>query len=235
MQTTKMPLLNFGLDGVERTILLKAALLSPLSQVGGLIAGIAAGAILHGILPGHNDLDAQRVLPAAGMALLGLLGGGVMWGVQTARLANSPERKRAAGAGAIWAVLMITVMLVMQVLEPVLVAQGGLALHHIYTLLFIPAVFLVGFVTAWAMAVALRRRERVLRRALITASACALMYLVTNIAMDLLGWRVGASRAAERFTMLTVTLLCTLAASVAGGATLVAMLYLPDGESTRRT
>lgn len=209
---------------LDKTAILKAAVLSPICQAGGLIAGIAAGALLHGMLPGHGELDPQRVLPAAGVALLGFLGGGIVWGVLIARLVRSPEKKRAAGAGAIWAVLTITVMLIMQVLEPALVSMGGLALHHLYTLLFIPAVFAVCFATAWAMAVALRRRERTWRVALVTASICALVYLAVNVGMDLLGWRVGAPHAAERFTMLTVTLVCTLAASAASGATLVAML-----------
>ncbi len=202
---------------------LKSALLSPICQVGGLVLGIGAGGIVHGLLPGHT-MDVQRVLPAAFFALLGLLGGGMAWGALIARLAGSPEAKRAAGAGAIWAAAMLIVMLAMQALEPALIENDALRMpiHNLYTLLFVLSTAIVSFVTAWAMAIALRRRERALRVALSAALLCALVYLIVNVGMDLLGWRVGAPRAAERFTMLAVTFVGSIAASATIGAVLVA-------------
>ncbi len=204
---------------------LKSALLSPVCQVGGLVLGIGAGAFVHNLLPGHTT-DAQRVLPAAFFALLGLLGGGVVWGVLIARLAGSPETKRTAGAGAAWAASTLIVMLAMQALEPALVENDALRMpiHNVYTLLFVLSTAIVSFVTAWAMAVALRRGERALRVAMIAALLCALAYLIVNVGMDALGWRVGAPRAAERFTMLAVTFVGSIASSATIGAALVTAL-----------
>ena len=52
-----------------------------------MILGGGAGALVHEQLPGHT-MDLSRVLPAAFFALLGLLGGGVAWGVLLALTVN---------------------------------------------------------------------------------------------------------------------------------------------------
>jgi hypothetical protein len=48
----------------------------------------------------------------------------------------------------------------------------------------------------------------------------AAVFLVVNLLMEGAGWVVGAPRAAERFTMLTVMFVGNLAAALAGGALL---------------
>ncbi|HQV28963.1 MAG TPA: hypothetical protein PLG23_06175 [Thermoflexales bacterium] len=204
---------------------LKIAILSPVCQLGGMFAGGAIGTFVHGALPGHT-LDLGRILPAAFFALFGLLAGGALWGMLIARFSGSSETRRGAGAGAIWAISALAIALALTPIEVALVEQAGspLPLRNLFTLLFVPAVFIVCFVTAWTMSVALRRRGREARNALLTGLACAGAFLVVNILMDALGWQVGAPRAAERFTMLTVAFGGCLAASAAlGGALQIAL------------
>jgi hypothetical protein len=204
---------------------LKIVILSPICQLGGMFAGGAVGTVVHGALPGHT-MDLGRILPAAFFALFGLLAGGAVWGTFIARFSGSSEARRGAGAGAIWAVSALALALALTPIEVALVDQGGspLPLRNLFTILFVPAVFIVCFVTTWAMSVALRGRKRAARNALRAGLVCAAAFLVVNVAMDALGWQVGGPRAAERFTMLTVAFAGCLAASAALGGMLQVLL-----------
>ncbi len=190
-----------------------------------MFAGGAVGTVVHGALPGHT-MDLGRILPAAFFALFGLLAGGAVWGMLVARFSGSSEARRGAGAGAIWAIAALVVALALTPLEVALVEQGGspLPLRNLFTILFVPAVFIVCFVTAWAMSVALRLRERAARNALLAGLAGAVAFLVVNVAMDALGWQVGGPRAAEGFTMLTVAFAGCLAASAMLGGMIQVLL-----------
>jgi hypothetical protein len=58
------------------------------------------------------------------------------------------------------------------------------------------------------------------RIALTTGAASALAFLIVYLAMDAAGWRVGSPGAARRATMLVVTALGSLSATIAAGAAL---------------
>jgi len=54
--------------------------------------------------------------------------------------------------------------------------------------------------------------------------AAGLAFLAADLTMDALGWRVGAPGAAERATMITVLLVSSLGAALAGGAAIGLLL-----------
>jgi hypothetical protein len=111
---------------------------------------------------------------------------------------------------------------VLILLEPVAVQRFGqhIPIHRLFTLFFVPTAFLIAGIGAWAISIGLRDRQLAGSLLLRVGVAAALAFLAVNLAMDALGWRVGAPHAAERFTMLVVMFAGNLAAAFAGGFTL---------------
>jgi hypothetical protein len=107
-------------------------------------------------------------------------------------------------------------------LEPIAVEKFGahLPIHRVFTLFFVPTAFLIAGVSAWAIGRGLK--DGALAASLLwrVGTAAALAFLAVNLAMEAAGWVVGAARAAERFTMLTVMFAGDLGAALAGGAVL---------------
>ena len=98
-------------------------------------------------------------------------------------------------------------------------------IHIVYGMLFVPAAFFVAAASAWIVGVGLRRtagEQRTL--ALTTGLSAAGAYCLVYLLMDLAGWKVGAPDAGKRATMLVVTGLGSLAAALAGGAAIGAVV-----------
>ena len=103
-------------------------------------------------------------------------------------------------------------------------------IHLVYRLLFIPAAFVVAAAGAFALGCGLRDARLGASLAAWAGLGAASAFLLINLLMDALGWRVGAPHAAERATMLVVSLLSATAAAIAAGATIGERLWrLPRG------
>ncbi len=187
---------------------------------GGLLAGVALGSLVFGGLPSHMN-QPLRITFATISALAGMLIGSALWGVLIGRLANATETRRMGWAGILGFVPITLVLgITLQLLEPLAVARWGarIPLHRLFTLLFVPTALLIAAIASAAVGLGLRKRRLAGRLALRAGLGAALAFLVVNLAMESLGWQVGAPRAAERLTMLTVMFMSNLGAAGAGGA-----------------
>jgi hypothetical protein len=198
-------------------------LVTAATLVGGLIGGIAAGSLVHAVLPGHEIL---RSGIAAIPALAGLIGGGAAWGWAMGRLAHAGEPRRMMWAGALGfsltAFAMIFILLGLEgAVEEVLRTFGlwPVPIHRVFTILFAPTAVLLAGSGAWALGRALRQPGLAWRLALPAGLAGGAAFLAVNLTMEALGWVVGAPGAAERATMLTVLGVSCIGASLAGGTT----------------
>ena len=189
---------------------------------GGTLVGVVLGEITFEVLPGHS-LEAPRPLNialAAIPAVSGLLAGSAAWGILMGRLARFGNGRRMAVAG-ILGFVPITIVLAVALLslEPIAVEQLGsqLPVHRVFTLFFVPTAFLIGGASAWAIGRGLNDGTQAWRMALRVGLVSAAAFLVINLAMEAAGWVVGAPRAAERFTMLTVMFAGMIGAALTGG------------------
>lgn len=193
--------------------------------VGGLALAVGLGAAVDGAMPFHGLV--QHVLPAV-ITLGGVSAVGAGWGRAMGRLAGANRLRQLSWAGALgFGLAVLVVGIVLSVLESLLVERGGAGTTPtfiVYRVLFVPATVLVAGAGGAALGIGLG--ERALARRLGTAAALAagVAFLAVNVAMDLLGWRVGAPEAAKRATMVTVTLLGSLAAALAAGGAIGAVL-----------
>ena len=205
-----------------RTFTLRLAatgLLLPLSLVVGFFAASALSDI--GM---HQGIGAPL---AVLFALLVLAAGGGLWARSLARLMALPHTRRIALAGAAsYAALVFIAVIGLGALEQEFVEFGrtSLPIHVLYTLLFVPATFAASGLLALAIACAAGQAKHGLRIALISGTASALAFLALNVLQDLLGRRVGGPNAAETATMITVTLVCNVAAAITFTAALGRLL-----------
>lgn len=201
------------------------AVITALSLVGGLLLGIVVGNLVFNLMPGHSFTNPSPVaiVVAAIPALAGMFIGGAAWGVWMGRLAQAGDGRRMALAGGLgFAPISIGLGIVLQVIEPIALREYGswLPLHRLFTILFVPTAFVIAGVSASSIGLALRNRPLAWRLLWQVGLAAALAFLVVNLLMESSGWVVGAPRAAERFTMLTVMSVGNLGAALAGGAVL---------------
>jgi cytochrome bd-type quinol oxidase subunit 2 len=210
---------------MKRSVL-ASAIVTAVSLVGGMVAGATIGALVHG-LPFHAP-EQTMVFLASIPALVGVLGGGALWGSLLARIHNLPNRKGPPLAGALgFGLAVIGAALLLNVLEGALVEQGrlpGVPIHFKFTLLFVPATLLVAAIGGSAIALASGNRANWLRYALATGLVASLSFLIVDLVLDTVGMRVGAPHAAERATMLTVTFISSTAAAFSAGAILGRLL-----------
>jgi hypothetical protein len=196
----------------------RAAWLTAACLVGGLIVGVGLGLVLS---PFPDRRPVQYVLSGA-VALAVIAAAGAIWGRAIGRLAGSADPRRMAWAGALGTGPIIVLTGVgLGLLEPIVVgrvAARGLAVHVGFTMMFVPAAFLVAAVGAGAVGVAMRDWALGRRLAIGAGLAAAVAFLAVDLFMDTIGWRVGAPGAAERATMLTVTGLGSVAAALVAGA-----------------
>ncbi len=210
-------------------MMVSGAVITIFSLLGGLMLGLIAGAIVFESVSGHNfqSLDPIHVLIAAIPALAGFFIGSAVWGVLMGRLAHATDRRRMAIAGALgFAPITLGLAILLQVVEPIALERFGavIPLHRLFMILFVPTAFLIAGVSAWALGIGLRDKAIVQALFWRAGLAAASAFLVINIVMESAGYVVGAPRAAERATMLTVLFVGNLGAAVASGAVMGAVL-----------
>ncbi len=201
---------------------LASAVATAVSLMGGVIVGLALGTMVDR-LPFHTP-DETIVL----LAINPIFVGGAFWGYFLTRIHNLPNRKGASIAGSLsFGVGVIGAVNLLGTLERILVAQhrlSGIHIHVIFTLLFVPATFLVATLGSSAILFVNGNRVHWFRSAITTGLAAALSFLIMDLVLDSLGMRVGAPRAAERATMLTVAFLGSTAAAFSADAILGLLL-----------
>ena len=172
--------------------------------VGGLVVGVGLGALVDATASPLPLLLRRAASALTAISLLTLAGRA--WGRDLALLAGALNTRAATRAGG-FAVGPGVVLVggVLAALEPSLVARGasvGVPIHLIYRLLFIPAAFVVAATGAFALGCGLRNARLGVSLAAWAGLGAATAFLVINLLLDALGWRVGAPHAAERATML---------------------------------
>jgi hypothetical protein len=191
---------------------------------GGLVLGIGLGMLIAD--PSTHVPAALKVAVSAIVALSTMILSSAAWGRSIARKLAVENTRRLARTTALgFAISIIVAGAALNLLEPFAVRGGLLPIHIAYGTLFVPASFAVAAGTTAALALGLRMSNTNGRRLALTVGVrAAAAFLVTYLVMDAAGWRVGAPDAAKRATMLVVTALSALAASLAGGSALGARL-----------
>ena len=201
---------------------LRSAAVTAGSLLGGMVVGFLAGFAVQG-LPVHLPQETMVAL-ASVTALVGIIGGGALWGNLLARVNGQLNRRRMTIAGGLsFGPVVIAVGFLLASLERAIVEEGRgpeLPVHVVFTLLFVPATLLVAAGGGTAIGLAVRDRSLAAKLSIGCGLAGASAFLLVNVSMDALGWRVGAPGAAARATMLTVTLLGSLVATLVAGAVL---------------
>jgi len=201
----------------------RGALATVLPLMGGLLLGGAIGEVVFSLLPGHSLTSPAvgHMLVAAAPALLGMLAGSAAWGAWMGRLAGASDLRRMAVAGALgFAPITIALGLALSILEPIAVEKLGaqFPIARLFTFFFVPSAFLIAGVGAWAIGLGLENRRLAWNLGWRAGLAAGITFLIVNLLLETLGWRVGAPGAAQRATMLTVMLASNLCAALAGGA-----------------
>lgn len=197
---------------------------------GGLAAGLVLGNVVFEGFRAHTG-DILAGITGAVFPVAGLVAGSALWGVFMGRLAGVTDRRAMARAGIVGFVPVTLGMgVLLQALEPVALRLLGqwVPIHRLFTLFFVPTAYIIVAVAAQRLAGAAGHGAArvVARRA---GLAAAVAFLVVNLGMDALGWRVGAPGAAERFTMLVVMFAGNVGAALAGGGVLGMALGVPRG------
>ena len=203
-------------------IAIRSAFLTLLTLFGGLLVGLVLGDVLFKILPGSNleSPAPMHITIAAIPALAGFLAGGAAWGVAMGRLTGAADIRRMAWAGLLgFGPITLTLAIGLSLAEPRLVANFGATtgIHRIFTLLFVPAAFLIAGTSAWALGRGLRDSGLAVFLFWRVGLTAGLTFLLINLGMEAAGWVVGAPGAAERATMVTVLAAGNLGAALTGG------------------
>jgi len=185
----------------------------------GMVLTFVVGSLVFESLPGHLR-ESTRTLITVIPALAALIGSGALWGRAMARLAGAVNVRRAAWAGGLsLGPLVILTAIGLGSLEVLLVEERAvdLPIHNVFTLLFVPAAFLVAGLTSLALGIGLGDRRLAWRMALAAALAGGLAFLAVNLTLQSFGFVVGGPGAAERATMILTLFAGMLGAALAGG------------------
>ncbi|MEP7356385.1 MAG: hypothetical protein ABI847_04045 [Anaerolineales bacterium] len=198
--------------------------------------GLAALPLSELFRMGHNMANVGIVILVA-MLLVGCGLAGGLWGRSLARLAGLPNARRVAWAsGLAFGPLTVVAILGLTRGESLFVEErlaGAVPIHIVFAVLFTLSAFFVTGGTALAAGWAARGWRYGLQSGLWAGLAAALAFLLSDQVQDALGRRVGAPRAEETATMLTVALLGNVIAAFAGGA--VMAWRLRAGQATAPT
>ncbi len=222
-------------------ITIRSALVTAGCLVGGLVVGVLTGSLVHFGLP-DGITETTRAGIAALPALAITIASGAIWGrAMDWVLRTGLSRKMALAGGLSFGPAVILAGFGLGMLETVVVARAvepQLPLHLLFTVLFVPASFIVAAAGGLGLGFALGDGLLARRLALAAGLAGAGAFLIVDLLMDAMGWRVGAPGAAERFTMVTVLAVGALAAALAGGGVIGALLAhrlygIPAGSAAR--
>jgi hypothetical protein len=197
--------------------------LTIITLLGGLLLGGVLGMVIFESLNGHSLGDPNPVHVALSVIPIatGLIAGSGAWGWSMAQLARTNERRRLVLAGILgFAPISLLLGIVLVALEGIVSEGLQLPIHRVFTLLFVPAAFLIAGISSWAIGRGLKDNRFALSLLWQVGLAAAAAFLIVNLVMEASGWVVGAPFAAERTTMLTVMLSGNAAAALAGGAIL---------------
>src|SRR2546423_8123280 len=197
------------------------ALLTALLLIPCVSLGIAVGGLVNDRLPG-NATDPIKLALTVISVFAGMFVGGAVWAWSISRFTKAAAGRRMALAGGIgFALSTLVVVLTLGFLEDLVVQQQRgpqLPIHNVFTLLFVPAAAIITGASGAALGFGMRDRALAGRLAWMCAIGGGCAFLVVNLTLDGLGFRVGAPRAAGRATMITTALLGNLVAALAGGA-----------------
>jgi len=203
------------------------ALATAFILIGSFIVGGALGAILNERLPGHLT-DLVNILLSAIPAFGGVFAGGAAWGWAMSRITRAGDAKRMAWAGAIgFGPTLILVAFALTFFENLIVEQGKgpqLPIHNVFTFLFVPAAAIIAGVGAFALGIGIRDRTLALKLLWLGALMGGVAFLIVNLGLDAMGFRVGAPGAEQRATMLVTAFLGNFTAALAGGGMIGAKL-----------
>jgi hypothetical protein len=196
------------------------SLLTTLTLAGGLALAFVVGNLLFESMNVHltEVASALLILP---LFLVVLFGSGAAWGYAVARLTNGDTRRlvRVGGLTFGGAVLLVGIALeLVFALLSALARVNPLPIHVSFTILFVPTAGAIAALCTRRMARVLGREDVRRKLGLASGLAAAIAFLTVNLVMLALGWQVGGPGAAERFTMITVTLTSNAGAALAGGA-----------------
>jgi hypothetical protein len=204
----------------NRSLVIPAAALTVRDILGGLALAVVIGGMideLRAVLPIVVSRGAAVVV-AVSLIFFAIR----LWGRDMARIAGRPEISGISNAGALALAAVIGLIgLALGLAEPIAVRSGarfGLRIDQVYTLLFVPATLIVTTAGAYVLARSHGDTRFAIRLAILCGLASAGVFLMTDLGMDALGWRVGAPGAGRRATMIVVTTLgMAFAAITAGG------------------
>lgn len=185
-----------------------------------VLVGAGLGAIFQRV-PGSALLSVSIVSVAAGW-----------WARKMVRLTGLGHERRVAWAAALAvgpSVVLVGVSLA--VLESRLVPESGdasLPIHVLYSLLLVPAVMLIATIGGFALGSGARGVRLGASLAVRAGLSAGLAFLIIDLLMDAVGWRVGGPHAGERATMVVVTTLGTIGAALGAGAALGHRLGQPN-------
>lgn len=205
-----------------RGVALRSALAGLILQAAIVVALIISVALAE-VFPSHMARQMDRIGQYVVMALLVLCCtlGGVLWAWTLARIVGVAERARVAWAGAVYGPITLISIFLLNEAEQYFVEGAGrtlLSVHIVFAIIFTLAATITAGLVAFAIGLALRDRQLALKLAISASITARAVFLLADVAQDLLGRRVGGINAAATATMLTVMLIGNLLASMAASA-----------------
>jgi hypothetical protein len=209
--------------------IIRGALLTLFTLLGGLVLGLLIGDLVFHLLPGHNLENPSLVhMSIASLpALAGFLVGGAAWGASMGQTAGSSDVRRMALAGLLgFGPITIVLAITMSIVETMsgMGYLSRLPIHRLFTILFVPSSFLIAGTSAWAIGIGLREYRMAWRLFGQVGLTAGFTFFVINLIMESAGWVVGAPGAAQRFTMVTVLTLGLLGTTITAGGMIGWML-----------
>lgn len=210
--------------------------LSGLILVVGVVLTFVVMEVIGNLAPDLGEQTTFRL----GLALLVACcaGAAALWGLLLCQIAGSDSARPVAAASAIaYPSTLMLALALLGMLEPIIVEEQRLELpiHVAYGVLFVPATLVACGLVGGAIGVALRDTRLSARLAGRSGLAGALAFLILDVVQHLLGRRVGGPNAAETATMITVTFVCMLGASIAASAAIGRTLAAWRGQVPEKT
>lgn len=217
----------------RRSLVLSAAALTARDILGALTLAFVVGSMVDALGPVLPMIVSRGAAVVAGVLVISF--GIRLWGRDMARLAQRPNAAGISKYGALsFATVLGLVALALGLAEPFAVrlgARSDLRIDQVYTLLFVPTALIIASTGAYLLARSHGDAHSAARLAVQCGLASAAVFLVVDLGMDALGWRVGAPGASRRATMLVVTTLGMVCASVTAGGVIGVYLSRLSPES----